>query len=186
MHFPLATIISAMREMRRPDRFFFPEGFPGIVTTSQHFLYLCVPFFALGLGGCLPPESASIVTPQSEVCADRTTITVGDMTNEQVSAIRASLANIKFPSPDGTVERLLDPKVKPVPVEDPTADNTQSRHTSGKIEDFWLNESTVLRVSTFYFTADKSKALQEWAVLLAPEELDSYHRGFCDRKPAKI
>ena len=140
---------------------------------------------ALWLTGCQPDISSAPIIPQSEVCEDRSTITVGDLPQDKIEALKASLQQTTFPAPQGTIARLLDSKLKPVPVHDAAIPDNPSRHTSGELVDFWLNDSAVLRVSTYYFAADKSRALEEWAVVLSPRELDTYHRGFCDTKPAK-
>jgi len=149
---------------------------------QRHLLRLSI-LTIMGLAGCQPGIDAPVV-PKSEVCEDRSTITVGSLSNEGVHALKDSLGKLTFPAPAGTAKGLLTEKLTPVPVQ--VGDSgTGSRHTSGAIEDYWLNNEAVLRVSTFYFTPDKSRALEEWAVILAPQELDDYNRGFCDSKPKK-
>ena len=92
----------------------------------------------------------------------------GAMSEAEVEQLRAAIRAVVFPAKEGVIQKLLPPSLKPKAIcfEDWHRVDDKGR-MGGMVEDYWLNTSSVLRVSTAYYNVKgEHYNCQEWAEVI--------------------
>jgi len=103
----------------------------------------------------------------------------GDYSSIEIKSLRAALAKIQFPAPEGSVGRLLvrTPRRRPVEYWDWLEDTEKKGRIGGNIVEYWLNAHSVLKVATAYYSnGENLVSKEEWAVVLSRAEWETFSR----------
>lgn len=97
---------------------------------------------------------------------------VGSFSNAEVDRLRMEIGKMSFPVKEVIFRKLLPPSLKPKTVMnwDNFRGDDKGRF-GGIVEDYWLNESSVLRVATaYYYVKEESYNCMERAEIIDPAQ----------------
>ncbi len=103
----------------------------------------------------------------------------GNYSDDEVEALRASLARVAFPAEEGTAQSMLLRPVEPLNVSfsDDVPDKEGKGRMGGNVVEYWLNGRFVLQVASAYYKQDdQTFTKEEWAVVLTRSERDRFRR----------